>query len=140
MTSGRSISALSATDKDRVILGLWTDLRDERAKSRALEQRLAEVGGSTLAADGAKGTLLEELRRRGTRKGNGAEAGEPGSAWDGGSACSDPGSRSALSLSWWRSSLWTSASAGISSGNWSRSAKRISGCNKPLSPTSSSIW
>jgi len=69
------LGTLSPTEKDRVILGLWTDLREERAKSRALEQRLAEVGGSTLAADGAKGTLLEELRRRGTRKGNGATSG-----------------------------------------------------------------
>jgi len=63
------LSTLSPAEKDRVILGLWTDLRDERAKSRALERRLAEVGGSTAAADG---TLLEELRRRGTRKGDGA--------------------------------------------------------------------
>src|SRR2546423_400619 len=66
------LGALSAAEKDRVILGLWTDLRDERAKSHALEQRLAGMGGSRAAADSDKGTLLEELRRRGTRKGSGA--------------------------------------------------------------------
>ena len=39
------LSTLSTADKDRVILGLWADLRDERAKARALEQRLAEASG-----------------------------------------------------------------------------------------------
>ena len=38
------LTALSPAEKDRLILGLWTDLRDERAKSRALEERLAEIG------------------------------------------------------------------------------------------------
>jgi hypothetical protein len=64
------LTALSPEEKDRVLLGLWMDLREERAKSRALEQRLAEIDGTVIATDD-KGSLLEELRRRGTRKGTG---------------------------------------------------------------------
>jgi hypothetical protein len=54
-----------------VILGLWADLRDERAKARALEQRLAEASciGADMPMD--KASLLEQLRHHGTRKGNG---------------------------------------------------------------------
>ena len=66
------LSTLSTADKDRVILGLWADLRDESAKSRALEQRLAEAGGVGADMPMGKGALLEQLRHRGTRKGNGA--------------------------------------------------------------------
>lgn len=64
------LSALSAADKDRLILGLWADLRDERAKSQALEQRLAEAGGIAADMPTDKASLLEQLRHRGTRKGN----------------------------------------------------------------------
>ena len=67
------LAGLSAADKDRLILGLWADLRDERAKARALEARLAEVGGPPPEVPGGS-SLLEELRRRGTRKGQGGMA------------------------------------------------------------------
>ena len=79
------LTALSPKEKDRVLLGLWTDLQDERAKTRALEERLAEIGGAVIATD-HKGGLLEELRQRGTRKGIGAVSRRPGSGWVGGSA------------------------------------------------------
>ncbi len=62
------LTALSTEEKDRVLLGLWADLRDERAKSHALEQRLAEIGGTVIATDDGR-SLLEDLRRHGTRKG-----------------------------------------------------------------------
>jgi hypothetical protein len=65
------LSTLSAADKDRVILGLWADLRDERAKARALEQRLAEVGETATETPADRDSLLEQLRHRGTRKGAG---------------------------------------------------------------------
>ena len=67
------LAGLSAADKDRLILGLWADLRDERAKARALEARLAEAGGPPPKVPGGS-SLLEELRRRGTRKGQGGMA------------------------------------------------------------------
>ena len=67
------LAGLSAADKDRLILGLWADLRDERAKARALEARLAEAGGPPPEVPGGS-SLLEELRRRGTRKGQGGMA------------------------------------------------------------------
>ena len=67
------LAGLSAADKDRLILGLWADLRDERAKARALEARLAESGGPPPGVPGGS-SLLEELRRRGTRKGQGGMA------------------------------------------------------------------
>ena len=66
------LSTLSTADKDRVILGLWADLRDERAKARALEQRLAEASGVGTDMPMDKASLLEQLRHHGTRKGNGA--------------------------------------------------------------------
>jgi hypothetical protein len=66
------LSTLSAEDKDRLILGLWADLRDERVKTKALEQRLAEIGGPAADMPTDKVSLLEELRRRGTRKGGSA--------------------------------------------------------------------
>lgn len=69
------LASLSAEDKDRLILGLWTDLRDERAKARALEARLAELGAAAPEAPGAKGSLLEELREHGTQKGGTRKAG-----------------------------------------------------------------
>ena len=62
------LEGLSPEDKDRLILGLWTDLRDERAKAQALAQRLAEIAGTPPGAPGERNSLLEELRRRGTRK------------------------------------------------------------------------
>jgi hypothetical protein len=65
------LSTLSTADKDRVILGLWADLRDERAKARALEQRLAEASGVGADMPMDKASLLEQLRHHGTRKGNG---------------------------------------------------------------------
>lgn len=68
------LAGLSAADKDRLILGLWADLRDERAKARALEARLAELGGAASGMPAAS-NLLEELRRRGTRKGSGQAQG-----------------------------------------------------------------
>ena len=67
------LAGLSAADKDRLILGLWADLQDERAKARALEARLAEIGGPPPEVPGGS-SLLEELRRRGTRKGQGGMA------------------------------------------------------------------
>jgi hypothetical protein len=66
------LSALSAADKDKLILGLWADLRDEKEKSQALEQRLAELGGGDANMPTDKDTLLEQLRHRGTRKRSGA--------------------------------------------------------------------
>jgi hypothetical protein len=74
VTSGErplDLGALSPAEKDRVILGLWTDLREERAKSRALEERLAGIGGAITVGNGDNGSLRDELRRRGTRKGTG---------------------------------------------------------------------
>jgi hypothetical protein len=63
------LASLSAADKDHLILGLWADLRDERAKAQALEARLVELGAAPPETPGAKGSLLEELRERGTKKG-----------------------------------------------------------------------
>jgi hypothetical protein len=69
------LAGLSAADKDRLIRGLWADLRDERAKARALEARLTEIASPPPDAlpgtPAGTGSLLEELRRRGTRKGQG---------------------------------------------------------------------
>ena len=62
------LEGLSAEDKDRLIRGLWADLRDERAKAQALAERLAEIAGAPPASPGEQNSLLEELRRRGTRK------------------------------------------------------------------------
>jgi hypothetical protein len=53
---GLDLSGLSPADKDRIIRDLWEDLRAERAKVRALEQRAG--------AD----RLRDELRRQGTAK------------------------------------------------------------------------
>ena len=85
------LGTLSPAEKDRVILGLWTDLREERAKSRALEQRLAEVGGSTLAANGAKGTCSKNCAGVARAKGTVRQAGAPGSAWAGARPAEIPG-------------------------------------------------
>jgi hypothetical protein len=68
------LAGLSAADKDRLILGLWADLRDERAKARALEARLAEAGAPPPGAPGGRSSLREELRRHGTRKCQGGMA------------------------------------------------------------------
>jgi len=77
--SGKSqpldLDSLSAADKDRLILALWADLRDERAKARALEARLMELGGTAPETAVKGGDLLEELRQRGTRKGGGVVKG-----------------------------------------------------------------
>ena len=62
------LEGLSGEDKDRLILGLWTDLGAECAKVRALAQRLAEIAGTPPSTSGEQYSLLEELRRRGTRK------------------------------------------------------------------------
>jgi hypothetical protein len=69
------LSGLSAEDKDRLILGLWADLRDERTKTQALEARLTELGAALPGMPAAKGSLLEELREHGTRKDGGAAKG-----------------------------------------------------------------
>jgi hypothetical protein len=62
------LERLSPEDKDRLILGLWADLRDERAKAQALAERLAEIAGTPPGTSGEQNSLLEELRRCGTRK------------------------------------------------------------------------
>jgi macrolide transport system ATP-binding/permease protein/lipoprotein-releasing system ATP-binding protein len=60
-----AIDKLSDGDKDRLIVRLWHDLQDERARSKELAARLAGVDGSA-AAGAAKSSLAETLQREGS--------------------------------------------------------------------------
>src|SRR5262249_42948531 len=61
------LETLSEAEKDALILRLWDDLREERARSQALEQGLRPPEGKTTDGAGAS-ALLAQLRERGTDK------------------------------------------------------------------------
>jgi hypothetical protein len=55
------LAALSGAEKDELIRNLWDDLRDQRARRREVEQRLARLESPT-AFQGKPGRhLLAEL-------------------------------------------------------------------------------
>jgi hypothetical protein len=61
------LETLSEAEKDALILRLWDDLREERARSHSLEQGLRRREGETAGgADG--GPLLAQLQETGTDK------------------------------------------------------------------------
>ena len=62
------LETLSAAEKDALILRLWDDLREERARSQALEQGLSPPEGESAKGDAGGGVLLAQLRERGTDK------------------------------------------------------------------------
>jgi len=62
------LETLSAAEKDALILRLWDDLREERARSQALEHGLRPPEGESAKGDAGAGALLAQLRERGTDK------------------------------------------------------------------------
>jgi hypothetical protein len=58
-----SLEQLSAADKDTLILRLWRDLKDARARSRELEQALAQRDGEAAQNGPGAGPLLEKLQQ-----------------------------------------------------------------------------
>jgi len=62
------LETLSEADKDALILRLWDDLREERARSQALEQGLRPPEAERAAGGTDASPLLAQLRERGTDK------------------------------------------------------------------------
>jgi hypothetical protein len=71
MTTGERLphlDTLSEAQKDELIRHLWDDLRDQQARCRELEQRLAEIDCRTAATHAPERPLLAELREKGSKK------------------------------------------------------------------------
>jgi hypothetical protein len=62
------LATLSDAEKDALILRLWDDLREERARSQALEQGLRPPEAATAAGDAEVSPLLAQLQKHGTDK------------------------------------------------------------------------
>jgi hypothetical protein len=62
------LATLSDADKDALIVRLWDDLREERARSQALEQGLRGREGATAAGDAGASPLLAQLQNAGADK------------------------------------------------------------------------
>lgn len=60
------LDSLSDAQKNELILSLWKELAEERARSKSLDRRLAQLAAPPPARDAH--SLLEELRTRGTSK------------------------------------------------------------------------
>jgi hypothetical protein len=62
------LETLSDAEKDALIVRLWDDLREQKAHTQALQQRLPQSEGETAAANADGTPLLAQLRERGTDK------------------------------------------------------------------------
>jgi hypothetical protein len=62
------LETLSDAEKDALILRLWDDLREQKAHTQTLQQRLLQSEGETAAANTDSTPLLAQLRERGTDK------------------------------------------------------------------------
>jgi len=67
-TDRLNLEGLSPAEKDDLIGNLWDDLRSERARAAALEERLARLEGGGDGGDGSASRLLTQLQQRGTKK------------------------------------------------------------------------
>jgi hypothetical protein len=62
------LATLSEAEKDALIIRLWDDLREERARSQVLEQGLRGREGAPAAGDADASPLLAQLQKAGTDK------------------------------------------------------------------------